>query len=193
MEYRRAQFSDVYNRLNESRKFIQVIAGPRQVGKSTLMDQVLSNCPIPQYLFNADGIDENDSDWIRRVWESTRSQMDIKNQTEAVMVIDEIQKIKQWSEIVKREWDADTRARRNLKIFLLGSSRLMLRKGLKESLAGRFEIIRLALERTGNAGCFWLDIGRMGLFWRIPGNGRPSQGHATLEKVCERLACGTCY
>lgn len=143
MEYRRAQFSDVYERLNEPRKFIQVIAGPRQVGKSTLMDQVLSDCFIPQYLFNADGVDENDSDWIRRVWESTRSQMDIKNQTEAVMVIDEIQKIKQWSEIVKREWDADTRARRNLKIFLLGSSRLMLRKGLKESLAGRFEIIRL--------------------------------------------------
>lgn len=143
MEYRRAQFSDVYERLNKPRKFIQVIAGPRQVGKSTLMDQVLSDCFIPQYLFNADGVDENDSDWIRRVWESTRSQMDIKNQTEAVMVIDEIQKIKQWSEIVKREWDADTRARRNLKIFLLGSSRLMLRKGLKESLAGRFEIIRL--------------------------------------------------
>ncbi len=143
MEYRRAQFSDVYERLNEPRKFIQVIAGPRQVGKSTLMDQVLSDCFIPQYLFNADGVDENDSDWIRRVWESTRSQMHIKNQTEAVMVIDEIQKIKQWSEIVKREWDADTRARRNLKIFLLGSSRLMLRKGLKESLAGRFEIIRM--------------------------------------------------
>ena len=120
-----------------------MIAGPRQVGKSTLMDQVLSDCHFPQYLFNADGVDENDSDWIRRVWESTRSQMDIKSQTEAVMVIDEIQKIKQWSEIVKREWDADTRAHRNLKVFLLGSSRLMLRKGLKESLAGRFEMIRL--------------------------------------------------
>ena len=143
MEYRRIQFSEVYERLNEPRKFIQVIAGPRQVGKSTLMDQVLSECLIPQYLFNADGVDENDSDWIRRVWESTRSQMEIKNQTEAVIVIDEIQKIKQWSEIVKREWDADTRVRRNLKVFLLGSSRLMLRKGLKESLAGRFEMIRL--------------------------------------------------
>ena len=59
------------------------------------------------------------------------------------VVIDEIQKIKRWSEIVKREWDADTRNRRQLKLFLLGSSRLMLRKGLTESLAGRFELIRL--------------------------------------------------
>jgi hypothetical protein len=107
------------------------------------MDQVLAVCPLPHYLFNADGIDENDSDWIRRIWENARNQMDIKRQTEAVLVIDEVQKVKNWSEIVKREWDADTRNHRQLKVFLLGSSRLMLRKGLTESLAGRFELIRL--------------------------------------------------
>ena len=129
--------------MNEPRRFIQVMAGPRQVGKSTLMDQVLADCSLPNYLFNADGIDEEDTDWIRRIWESARSQMDTKQQAEAVLVIDEIQKIKNWSEIVKREWDADTRNRRQLKVFLLGSSRLMLRKGLTESLAGRFELIRL--------------------------------------------------
>ena len=108
-----------------------------------MMDQVLAVCPLPYYLFNADGVDENDSDWIRRTWESVRAQMDAKQQVEAVFVIDEIQKIKNWSEIVKREWDFDTRSHRQLKLFLLGSSRLMLRKGLTESLAGRFELIRL--------------------------------------------------
>ena len=143
MEFRRPIFSTVLDRMNEPRRFIQVLAGPRQVGKSTLMDQVLAECPLPNYLFNADGIDEEDTDWIRRVWESARNQMDIKQQAEAVLVIDEVQKIKNWSEIVKREWDADTRNRRQLKVFLLGSSRLMLRKGLTESLAGRFELIRL--------------------------------------------------
>ena len=135
MEYKRPQFSAVLERMNEPRKFIQVLAGPRQVGKSTLIDQVLEECTLPHYLYNADGVDENDTDWIRRVWESARTQMDTKQQTEAILVIDEIQKIKRWSEIVKREWDADTRN--------LGSSRLMLRKGLTESLAGRFELIRL--------------------------------------------------
>lgn len=129
--------------MNEPRRFIQVMAGPRQVGKSTLIGQVLDECTLPHYSYNADGVDENDSDWIRRIWESTRVQMDSKQQTEAVLVIDEIQKIRQWSEMVKREWDADTRDRRQLKLFLLGSSRLMLRKGLTESLAGRFELIRL--------------------------------------------------
>ena len=143
MEYKRPILSEVLDRMNEPRRFIQVLAGPRQVGKSTLMDQVLAECPLPNYLFNADGINEDDTDWIRRIWESARSQMDIRQQTEAVLVIDEVQKIRNWSEIVKREWDTDTRERRQLKVFLLGSSRLMLRKGLTESLAGRFELIRL--------------------------------------------------
>ena len=143
MDYKRKQFNEVSERMGEPRRFIQVLAGPRQVGKSTLMDQVLAECTLPHYLFNADGVDEDDADWIRRVWESVRTQMDTNHQTEAVLVIDEIHKIKKWSEIVKREWDADTRTKRQLKLFLLGSSRLMLRKGLTESLAGRFELIRL--------------------------------------------------
>lgn len=143
MEYRRSQYKEVMERMNEPRRFIQVLAGPRQVGKSTLIGQVLNDCTLPHYSYNADGVNENDSDWIRRIWESTRVQMDSKQQTEVVLVIDEIQKIRQWSEIVKREWDADTRDKRQLKLFLLGSSRLMLRKGLTESLAGRFELIRL--------------------------------------------------
>lgn len=143
MKYKRLQFTEVLGRMNEPRHFIQVLAGPRQVGKSTLMDQVLAECTLPHYLFNADGVDEDDTDWIRRIWETTRLQMDSGHQAEAVLVIDEIQKIKRWSEIVKREWDNDTRSHRQLKLFLLGSSRLMLRDGLKESLAGRFELIRL--------------------------------------------------
>jgi predicted AAA+ superfamily ATPase len=160
MEYRRPQYSEVLERMNEPRKFIQVLAGPRQVGKSTLIDQVLAECQLPHYLYNADGVDENDTDWIRRIWESTRTQMDTKQQKEAVLVIDEIHKIKRWSEIVKREWDADTRNRRSLKLFLLGSSRLMLRKGLTESLAGRFELIRLGhwtLQEMSDAFGWTLD------------------------------------
>lgn len=143
MEYKRSQFAEVFDRMNEPRKFIQVLAGPRQVGKSTLIDQVLAECQIPHYLYNTDGVDENDTDWIRRIWETTRTLMDSRQQTETVLVIDEIHKIKRWSEIVKREWDADTRSKRQMKLFILGSSRLMLRKGLTESLAGRFELIRL--------------------------------------------------
>ena len=86
--------------MNEPRRFIQVLAGPHQVGKSTLIGQVLNDCTLPHYSYNADGVDENDSDWIRRIWESTRVQMDSKQQTEVVLVIDEIQKIRQCHDIV---------------------------------------------------------------------------------------------
>ena len=60
MEYRRPILSEVLNRMKEPRQFIQVLAGPRQVGKSTLMDQVLAESSLPNYLFNADGIDEDE-------------------------------------------------------------------------------------------------------------------------------------
>ena len=69
--------------------------------------------------------------------------MMLRGEQERLLVIDEIQKINNWSEVVKKEWDEDTRKRVNLKVVLLGSSRLLLRKGLTESLAGRFELIRI--------------------------------------------------
>ncbi len=122
---------------------MQVLAGPRQVGKSTLMRQVLEEAPIPYSMEVADAIDPSDSDWIRRVWEGARTTMALRGEPERLLVIDEIQKIDNWSEVVKREWDEDTRKHVNLKVVLLGSSRLLLKRGLTESLAGRFELIRL--------------------------------------------------
>lgn len=122
---------------------MQVVAGPRQVGKSTLVAQVLQDMTIPYSIAVADAVDPNDSDWIRRVWEAARTTMRINSETEYLLVIDEIQKIDNWSEMVKREWDEDTRGQVNLKVVLLGSSRLLLKRGLTESLAGRFELIRL--------------------------------------------------
>lgn len=143
MEYIRKQYDTLKIRILEPRKFIQVLAGPRQVGKSTLVNQVLDSINIPHSLEVADAIKPTDSDWIRRVWEGARTTMMLRGEQERLLVIDEIQKIDNWSEAVKKEWDEDTRKRVNLKVVLLGSSRLLLRKGLTESLAGRFELIRI--------------------------------------------------
>ena len=142
-DYRRPHYDLMLSRLNEIRKCIFVLAGPRQVGKSTVMAQIAETVDKVVFQFNADSVNEEDSDWIRRSWESVRSRMEIQHLQEAVLVIDEIQKIRRWSEYVKREWDADTLNHVNLKVVLLGSSRLLLRKGLTESLAGRFELIRM--------------------------------------------------
>ena len=143
MEYIRKQFGTLKERILEPRKFMQVVAGPRQVGKSTLVGQVLEQVSIAHVTEVADGVDPKDSDWIHRIWEAARATMMIRGLEEYLLVIDEVQKIENWSEMVKREWDADTRNRLNLKVVLLGSSRLLLKKGLTESLAGRYELIRM--------------------------------------------------
>lgn len=144
MEYIRSRYDILKSRLEEPRKFIQVIAGPRQVGKTTLVNQVLKSLPIPYTFEVADSIDPQDLDWIHRTWESARANMQLRKEAEHLLVIDEIQKIENWSEAVKREWDADSRHGINMKVVLLGSSRLLIRRGLTESLAGRYELIRLA-------------------------------------------------
>ena len=143
MEYIRKQFYTLKERILEPRKFIQVLAGPRQVGKSTLVGQVLEQVSIPHAIEVADGVDPKDSDWIHRIWEAARITMMLRGIDEYLLVVDEVQKIDNWSEVVKREWDADSRNRLNLKVVLLGSSRLLLKKGLTESLAGRYELIRM--------------------------------------------------
>ncbi len=141
--YQKKEYQIVSDRIKEPRKFIQVIMGPRQVGKSTMMKQVLQDIDIPYQVFNADGVGSSDTLWISQCWQQTRLIMRTQNLTEIVLVIDEIQKINNWSEIVKREWDSDSWNNCNVKVFLLGSSRVMLEKGLSESLAGRFEEIRM--------------------------------------------------
>lgn len=143
MEYIRKQFYTLEERILEPRKFIQVLAGPRQVGKSTLVNQVLTKLNIPHSIEVADAVDPKDSDWIHRTWEAARTTMKLRKIEEYLLVIDEVQKIDNWSEVVKREWDADSRDHVSLKVVLLGSSRLLLKKGLTESLAGRFELIRM--------------------------------------------------
>ena len=143
MEYVRKQKTTLKERILEPRKFMQVVAGPRQVGKSTLVGQVLEQVSVAHVIEVADGVDAKDSDWIHRIWEAARATMMIRGIEEFLLVIDEVQKIENWSEMVKREWDADTRNRLNMKVVLLGSSRLLLKKGLTESLAGRYELIRM--------------------------------------------------
>ena len=141
--YKRSIYHTLISRLNEPRHFIQVLTGPRQVGKTTLIQQVLNDIDIPARLFNADAVLSNQQSWIHECWEQTRLIMHVKSYTDYVIAFDEIQKIKNWSEYIKKEWDNDSYNNINIKVVLLGSSRIMLEKGLADSMAGRFEEIRV--------------------------------------------------
>ena len=141
--FKRAQYQELVSRISEPRRRIQVISGPRQVGKSTMVQQFLKETTIPWYQVTADGIGANNTAWISEVWATARAQMKINQAKEFLLVIDEVHKINNWSEAVKKEWDQDTFDNINLKVIILGSSRLLLKDGLTESLAGRFELIRM--------------------------------------------------
>ena len=132
------------SRIEEPRRFIQVLAGPRQVGKSTVVKQVLKETSISYLLFTADNESPENTAWIGEVWATARSRMRLLQAPEFLLVIDEVHKISNWSEAVKKEWDSDTFNDLPLKVVLLGSSRLLLKDGLTETLAGRFELIRMA-------------------------------------------------
>lgn len=133
----------IRRRIEEGRNFIQVVMGARQIGKSTVVKQVLKDLDIPYQFFSADNVPATNGAWISNCWAAVRSLKENNGWESGLLVIDEIQKISNWSEAVKKEWDDDTFHDRNIKVLLLGSSRVLLEKGLSESLAGRFEEIRM--------------------------------------------------
>ena len=126
-------------RLREPRRFIQVIAGPRQIGKTTMVQYVLGLVEGTTHYASADAVLSAGAIWLEQQWEIARQS--VGKGGEAVLAIDEIQKIPNWSETVKKLWDEDTAHARNIKVVLLGSAQLLVQKGLTESLAGRFEVL----------------------------------------------------
>jgi predicted AAA+ superfamily ATPase len=131
------------SRLGEPRRFLQVVAGPRQVGKTTLVEQVLAAFDRPSVFVSADEPALRDTAWLAAQWERARMLAKDTGKRGAVLALDEVQKVSGWSEAVKRLWDEDTRARSPLRVVLLGSAPLLVQRGLAESLAGRFEMLHL--------------------------------------------------
>lgn len=141
LHYMRPQAATLRSRLEQPRRFIQVVTGPRQAGKTTLVEQAVSTLPTPVRYASADEPSLRGSEWIEQQWTAARLE---SRDGAGVLVLDEIQKIPGWSETVKRLWDDDTRHARPLHLVLLGSAPLLIADGLTESLAGRFETIPVA-------------------------------------------------
>jgi len=164
MRFERAQINTLRQRLEEQPRFMIVVAGPRQIGKTTLVRQALSSYsstfvaadqPISESVdpFGAGAATSvaqplagapADAEWLVRHW--TRARTSARALPEGrcfVLAIDEIQKIPRWSELIKGLWDADRAENLPLHVVLLGSSPWLMQKGLTESLAGRYEPIRM--------------------------------------------------
>lgn len=141
--FERPQSSLLKKRIDEPRRFIQVITGPRQVGKTTMVRQFKENAGYPVHYASADEGFTSGQVWIDQQWETARLLMRQTEGGPAVLILDEIQKIPDWSQAVKLQWDKDTLDNLPLKVILLGSASLLIQQGLSESLAGRFELIYL--------------------------------------------------
>jgi predicted AAA+ superfamily ATPase len=138
--YSRPILATLQRRLQEPRRFLQVLAGPRQVGKTTVARQAMAQFQDRSTYATADNPAPGDRVWLEQQWEAAR--LRCRQSGSWLLVLDEIQKVPQWSEVVKRLWDEDSAEGLDLRVVLLGSSPLLVQRGLTESLAGRFEILR---------------------------------------------------
>lgn len=168
--YKRAVYQTIKSRLEEPRRFIQVLMGARQIGKSTVVKQVLQDLDIPFRFFSADNVPATSGEWISECWEAVRTIKRAQGLSTVILVIDEIQKISSWSEVIKKEWDLDSFNDLDIRVLLLGSSRVLLERGLSDSLAGRFEEIRMSHWSYNEMhDCFGLSLDQYIFYGGYPG------------------------
>ena len=169
--YNRSILHRIHERGTESRRFIQILSGPRQTGKTVMAQQLLKMLDCPGHYATADEPALKGADWIEQQWEVVRTRL--RTDTGArkgVLVLDEVQKLTGWSETVKRLWDEDTAGGVPLYVLVLGSSPLLIQKGLTESLAGRFEMIPVTHWSFGEMrAAFGLDLDEYIFFGGYPG------------------------
>jgi predicted AAA+ superfamily ATPase len=140
--YKRKTTKTIAERLHEPRRFMQIVVGPRQTGKTTAVTQAIEDSGIPCHFASADDpFAQVGAEWLRNEWEQARI-LAKGSSGGAILAIDEIQKAKDWDAAVKALWDEDARKRTALKVVITGSSSLLLKKGMSDSLMGRFETIR---------------------------------------------------
>lgn len=134
-------YDELVRMLKDKTNLIQVIIGPRQVGKTTLALQLLQRWKGPKLYETADQPGTPSLSWLENIWQQARA-LPVQKGVSSLLIIDEIQKIPHWSDLVKKLFDEDKIVKQNLRVVLLGSSSLLVQKGLQESLAGRFELHR---------------------------------------------------
>ncbi len=128
---------ELLSRVEENRPLMQFLIGPRQVGKTTGIEQVIQKYKGPTHYKLVEGELQPNASWLRLEWQKAQSLG-----SDALLIIDEIQKIENWAEILKSLWDENKKNKKHLKCVFLGSSSLNLQKGIHESLTGRYELIR---------------------------------------------------
>jgi hypothetical protein len=141
MAFERPVVGELAAALERRPPLLQVLVGPRQVGKTTAAAQLEARLGWPSHSASADAALPHPPEWIETQWRLARASAAAAKRR-VLLVLDEIQKVRGWSEVVKRLWDEERRSGGRVRALLLGSSALLVQKGLTESLAGRFFLHR---------------------------------------------------
>lgn len=187
MTYQRPFVAQLVQRLQGPSPFIQVLVGPRQVGKTTGVRQLMAQCGWPAHYANADDLLVSDRSWLLAQWQQTLLLGD-----GALLVVDEIQKVPNWPETVKALWDAQPA---RLRVLLLGSSALQIQSGVTESLAGRFELLRVHHWTFAELqAAFGYDLDRYLAYGGYPGavalEGDPDRWYAYMKDAIVEAVIG---
>ena len=134
-------YNELFKKLSGKINLIQVITGPRQVGKTTLALQIFDKWKGPKLYDSADELATPNVNWIEASWQKVRDKYE-KTKSKSLLILDEVQKVPKWSNRVKSLFDSDNRFDRNIRVVILGSAALLMERELTESLSGRFEIHR---------------------------------------------------
>ncbi|MBZ0154938.1 MAG: ATP-binding protein [Alphaproteobacteria bacterium] len=141
MDYKRPLVKDLVSSLKKKLPVFQALIGPRQVGKTTIAEHVVNELSYPSVYASADSPLPPGPEWVETQWRRAELEAQRAKQP-VVLVLDEIQKVRGWSESLKLLWDRARREGKDIRLLVLGSSALLLQEGLTESLAGRFFLTR---------------------------------------------------
>jgi len=183
----RSFVAQLAQRFSSSRALMQVLVGPRQVGKTTGVRQLMAQCTWPQHYASADDVLVSDRNWLLEQWQQALLLGD-----GALLVVDEIQKVPNWPETIKALWDAQPH---RLRVLLLGSSALEIQAGVTESLAGRFELLRVHHWTFAELqAAFGYDLPRYLAFGGYPGavalEGDPDRWYAYMKDAIVEAVIG---
>jgi uncharacterized protein len=140
MSYERPLLSKLLTTISRPTPVIHALIGPRQVGKTTIARQIQETIGFPSIYATADSPVPLDSAWIETHWRRAIAEGTSSGKP-VLLVLDELQKVRGWSETLKMFWDSRTGGP-EIRVLILGSSALLMQEGLSESLAGRFFLHR---------------------------------------------------
>ncbi len=121
---------------------IQLLAGPRQVGKTTLLLELAAREGVQAIYAAADAPEASLPGFLERL--AARIEDTATARGRAVLLLDEAHLLHGWAAWLKGLWDRWRRRKIPVQVVATGSSSLHLAAGSKESLAGRFERLTLA-------------------------------------------------